>query len=191
MHARHYSPLIGRFLQPDPTATESNLYAYAENSPVTMVDPDGRWLFVAFAAIGIFAAAAPLFASAPRVAPHLDRVFRAFPVIYRGAPALQRTAASAQSAASGLQLRLQYAVDSILRGGGVPIAGRGSGSQIHDIARLIRQYGGSQHQWIKMVPRRTYNDPGGYKWQLNWYQLNMRGRTLIVERKWVPTSVTK
>jgi RHS repeat-associated protein len=41
MHARHYSPLIGRFLQPDPTAQEANLYAYAANSPVTEMDPDG------------------------------------------------------------------------------------------------------------------------------------------------------
>jgi RHS repeat-associated protein len=41
MHARHYSPLIGRFLQPDPTAQEANLYAYAANSPITEMDPDG------------------------------------------------------------------------------------------------------------------------------------------------------
>jgi len=47
MHARHYSAEFGRFLQPDPIAAEANLYAYAENSPVTKVDPNGleswRW----------------------------------------------------------------------------------------------------------------------------------------------------
>jgi len=41
MHARHYSPEFGRFLQPDPAAAETNLYGYAENSPVTKVDPSG------------------------------------------------------------------------------------------------------------------------------------------------------
>ena len=41
MHARHYSPVLGRFLQPDPSAAETNLYGYAENSPVTKVDPSG------------------------------------------------------------------------------------------------------------------------------------------------------
>ncbi len=42
MHARHYSPSLGRFLQPDPIAAEGNLYGYVENSPVTKVDPSGE-----------------------------------------------------------------------------------------------------------------------------------------------------
>ena len=41
MHARHYSPLTGRFLQPDPSAAETNLYGYAGNSPVSRSDPSG------------------------------------------------------------------------------------------------------------------------------------------------------
>jgi hypothetical protein len=41
MHARHYSPLTGRFLQPDPSAAETNLYGYAGNNPATTVDPSG------------------------------------------------------------------------------------------------------------------------------------------------------
>jgi len=43
MHARHYSPTLGRFLQPDPAAAEGNLYGYAGNNPVTNVDPEGRF----------------------------------------------------------------------------------------------------------------------------------------------------
>jgi hypothetical protein len=42
MGARHYSPSLGRFLQPDPSALEENLYRYAGNSPVTNVDPTGE-----------------------------------------------------------------------------------------------------------------------------------------------------
>ncbi len=42
MHARHYSPTLGRFLQPDPAAVEANYYGYADNSPVTRTDPSGR-----------------------------------------------------------------------------------------------------------------------------------------------------
>ena len=41
MHARHYSPSLGRFLQPDPDRSEANLYAYTANNPVTEIDPDG------------------------------------------------------------------------------------------------------------------------------------------------------
>jgi RHS repeat-associated protein len=41
MGVRHYSPALGRFLQPDPSALEANLYGYAENSPVTLADPAG------------------------------------------------------------------------------------------------------------------------------------------------------
>ena len=43
MHARSYSPTLGRFLQPDPIAAEGNLYGYAGNSPVTKSDPSGLW----------------------------------------------------------------------------------------------------------------------------------------------------
>lgn len=41
MAARHYSPSLGRFLQPDSSAAEANLYGYAGGSPVTVVDPSG------------------------------------------------------------------------------------------------------------------------------------------------------
>jgi RHS repeat-associated protein len=43
MRARHYSPELGRFLQPDPARAEENPYAHAGNSPVTKVDPSGLW----------------------------------------------------------------------------------------------------------------------------------------------------
>lgn len=42
MSARHYSSALGRFLQPDPSAQEANLYGYANNNPTTRVDPTGR-----------------------------------------------------------------------------------------------------------------------------------------------------
>jgi len=41
MHARHYSPSLGRFLQPDPSRHEANLFAYARCSPVSSVDSSG------------------------------------------------------------------------------------------------------------------------------------------------------
>jgi RHS repeat-associated protein len=41
MHARTYSPVLGRFLTPDPARADGNLYAYAGNSPVTKTDPSG------------------------------------------------------------------------------------------------------------------------------------------------------
>ena len=44
MHARHYSPALGRFLQPDPARAEENGYAYTANSPVTKTDPSGNCL---------------------------------------------------------------------------------------------------------------------------------------------------
>jgi RHS repeat-associated protein len=43
MHARHYSPEFGRFLQPDPAAAEPNLYAYGAGNPVTNIDPTGTY----------------------------------------------------------------------------------------------------------------------------------------------------
>jgi RHS repeat-associated protein len=41
MHARHYSPALARFIQPDPSGAESNAYAYAGGNPIVRVDPTG------------------------------------------------------------------------------------------------------------------------------------------------------
>jgi RHS repeat-associated protein len=41
MHARHYSPSLGRFLQPDPSRLDERLFVYAANGPVTKVDSCG------------------------------------------------------------------------------------------------------------------------------------------------------
>ena len=43
MGARHYSPALSRFLQPDPPALEENLYAYVANNPLTDSDPAGTY----------------------------------------------------------------------------------------------------------------------------------------------------
>jgi uncharacterized protein RhaS with RHS repeats len=52
MHARHYSPALGRFLQPDPDGSEANLYAYAADNPVTEIDPDGTCFIVCQIIVG-------------------------------------------------------------------------------------------------------------------------------------------
>jgi RHS repeat-associated protein len=49
MHARHYSPTIGRFLQPDPSRLDARLFVYAENSPVSKVDAGGTCAMTATA----------------------------------------------------------------------------------------------------------------------------------------------
>ncbi|MBV8545358.1 MAG: hypothetical protein JO088_11500, partial [Acidobacteria bacterium] len=47
MHARYYSPVVGRFLSPDPLGGHMeepqtlNRYAYAGNNPITLTDPTG------------------------------------------------------------------------------------------------------------------------------------------------------
>ena len=46
MHARHYAPWLGRFVQPDPADAETNLLAYAHNNPITRIDPSGQFCMV-------------------------------------------------------------------------------------------------------------------------------------------------
>ncbi|CAN5516529.1 hypothetical protein BH24ACT5_BH24ACT5_03780 [soil metagenome] len=50
MHARHYAPAIGRFLQPDPSRMDTLAYSYADNNPVSKVDPSGT---VAIVLVGV------------------------------------------------------------------------------------------------------------------------------------------
>ncbi len=58
MHARHYAPALGRFLQPDPDGLEDSLYAYAANNPVTEIDPDGTCFIVCQVVVGAIIGAA-------------------------------------------------------------------------------------------------------------------------------------
>lgn len=47
MHARHYVPALGRFLQPDPSGLDRMTFAYTANNPVTRSDPSGAaWISV-------------------------------------------------------------------------------------------------------------------------------------------------
>jgi RHS repeat-associated protein len=74
MHARHYSPALGRFLQPDPDASEANLYAYVANRPVSGTDPDGTCFILClivvpillFGGLGAVSGAANYAAATPR-----------------------------------------------------------------------------------------------------------------------------
>ena len=49
---RYYSPTLGRFITPDPINITGglNLYSYALNIPTSLSDPDGRGIFLFFAA---------------------------------------------------------------------------------------------------------------------------------------------
>ncbi|EFX70311.1 hypothetical protein DAPPUDRAFT_300516 [Daphnia pulex] len=52
-HARLYDPDIGRFYQPDPREQYFSSYKYVGNSPVSLVDPDGEFGFLALASVAL------------------------------------------------------------------------------------------------------------------------------------------
>jgi len=59
MGAREYDPVAGRFISPDPigfAGGDTNLYAYALNDPVDLLDPDGRspLVLVGLGAVAIY-----------------------------------------------------------------------------------------------------------------------------------------
>ncbi|HUB77547.1 MAG TPA: RHS repeat-associated core domain-containing protein, partial [Bryobacteraceae bacterium] len=83
VHARYYSPRLGRFLQPDPIGYGGgrNLYAYVNNDPLNLTDglgTGGWWnslvnwaenhpILAGLAAVGVVAAAVAAVAFAPEV----------------------------------------------------------------------------------------------------------------------------
>jgi uncharacterized protein RhaS with RHS repeats len=58
MHARYYSPNLGRFMSVDPVGGEIgnsqswNRYTYVENNPLAFVDPDGRSIWTKIFKVG-------------------------------------------------------------------------------------------------------------------------------------------
>ncbi len=54
--ARYYDPSIGRWLAPDPAGQGFSPYAYAGNSPLVMVDPNGEFFGLALALYSIYSA---------------------------------------------------------------------------------------------------------------------------------------
>jgi RHS repeat-associated protein len=49
MHARHYAPTLGQFLQPDPVRAEANSHAYGAANPVSGSDPYGTEYYPGYA----------------------------------------------------------------------------------------------------------------------------------------------
>ena len=45
VRARHLKPSQGRWLGRDPVGARPNRYGYVGNSPVTNIDPSGRWVY--------------------------------------------------------------------------------------------------------------------------------------------------
>jgi RHS repeat-associated protein len=46
MRARYYDPEVGRFISEDPIGFDGgdvNLYAYVQNNPILIIDPNGEW----------------------------------------------------------------------------------------------------------------------------------------------------
>ncbi|MFQ5527298.1 MAG: RHS repeat-associated core domain-containing protein, partial [Thermoanaerobaculia bacterium] len=74
MHARYYSPVMGRFISPDPIESGKvgvpqswNKYAYARNNPLRFVDRDGREP-ITFTVVAVAAGAGALEGAAFQVA---------------------------------------------------------------------------------------------------------------------------
>lgn len=59
MHARHYSPSLGRLLQPDPSRQDAQLFVYTGNGQVTKTDPSGLLVCPVCVAVAMLAVRVP------------------------------------------------------------------------------------------------------------------------------------
>ena len=150
MGARHYSPALGRFLQPDPPALEENLYAYVANNPLTDSDPSGTWKPIRVSG-GTPGGRGPSgMASGPQCV-------------------------CASSSANGLRLRISLASNQQRMERGKPIAGQGTPRVLRDAPRLARQHGGRPRDWVKMTSS-AYRPGDGRVYSQHWYQNIRNGR---------------
>lgn len=85
MHARYYSPNLGRFVSVDPiggrigSSQSWNRYAYVQNNPLKFTDPEGEWVHIAIGAGvgGLIGAGAKMISNSAQGKPLLDNVGKA------------------------------------------------------------------------------------------------------------------
>ena len=112
MRARYYSPELKRFINADPAGFDGgmNWYAYANNSPLMYVDPDGEIAFLA----------APLLMHAARIAV-THAVRRAAPIVARAV--VRSSAQVAHSVRVGAQATANFARTSAAQARNIGHAG--------------------------------------------------------------------
>jgi RHS repeat-associated protein len=177
MHARHYSPTLGRFLQPDPAAEEANLYGYADSSPVTNVDPDGLHFNrqegggIAFGRTRITPVSyvpRPAFSWKGTV----SRI-RSWTSRPHGGnhPTTRRVPPREGGARAAKMLKLDYLRREAMTVRGTVIAGGPGRPAIRDIQRLVRVHGSQPRDWVKVSG--PSHRLGGRVVEMHWYQ-NLR-----------------
>lgn len=125
---RYYNPEWGRWIQPDdieyldPTNINGlNLYAYCNNDPVNMIDPDGhapKWWQSILIGVGVIAVAA----------------LAAAAIVYTGGGAAAFFAAAGQSALSGIKIAaVAGATAGIVRAGKTAV----EGGDIGDVGKSL------------------------------------------------------
>jgi RHS repeat-associated protein len=154
MHARHYSPTLGRFIQADPSELDDALYAYGDNNPITEVDPDGE-LPVLLVAAAFFVLRVAVVA-APAAAGAASTVQRGAPYAQRWAPVAQRAAAYARHTTTHVQ-RARDAVSNFARRRGAdPRLREGHDRRIADFHRYRNRW---ENRHLGPPPRPPFRAP--------------------------------
>lgn len=84
MRARHYIPSIGRFIGEDPVWS-TNLFPYADNNPISHIDPDGEFLETALDVIS-FGYDAYQFYKEPTIGNFINVAWSAASILVPGVP---------------------------------------------------------------------------------------------------------
>ncbi|RDX39105.1 RHS repeat-associated core domain-containing protein [Vibrio campbellii] len=201
MGARHYDPVLRRFLEPDKYEFDEgifnvNKYNYADNNPYKYGDPSGNVIETLFdvamlaydiyhgnwvdAGYDVVAIVVP---GLPAGLNKIDDVAEAT-IKLKQASNLDKVSdvgnSAARSPINSVNLNKQLGSQQQLGEAGVALAGAGSKTPIKDTKRLVNEYGGNASDWSKRSSsQHTASD--GRKFETHWYENTSTGQR--VEQK--------